>query len=170
MFDSTLGSVFNFTASDLEYNRKGQLSPTQQQAIASMNRSCVQVAGLATLFFIALTAGSFFVLGGENGTGAAVTLGIFAVLCGAGFLLAWTTRNDGYEMHAIEGEARLRVDTGDKAKRYTINIKGHDFTVAPNQYEIIEDGTSYKIYYSVLKGQTELKTASKQIKSLERMS
>ncbi|MCQ3930882.1 MAG: hypothetical protein DPW16_10530 [Chloroflexi bacterium] len=171
MLDSGLADVFHFDETDLQYNRQGVMSPTQSQKYAEMNKSCLQVSVVITLGFIALTVVLGLLLNEENRLPAIATLGVFSILSGLGTWFAYATRNDTYVMHQIEGEARLRTDSTENGRRYVVSISGYEFGVDPTQYEVVQDGASYRIYYAVPEGQTKsLKTASKQIQSLERLS
>ncbi|MBI5931597.1 MAG: hypothetical protein HY862_19975 [Chloroflexi bacterium] len=166
---SGLAQVFHFDETDLQYNRQGVMSPRQLEKYANMNKSCLQVSVIATLVFITLTVG-VAVLFGKDGLGGIITLGVFSGLSGAGTLFAWMTRNETYEMHQIEGEARLRTDHTENGRRYVVSISGFEFSVDPAAYDIIQDGATYRVYYSVLQGQKSLKTASKQIQSIEQLA
>lgn len=171
MSDSGLADVFHFDETDLQFNRQGVLSPAQLQKYENMNKSCVQVSVVITLVFIALTIALGLLLKGGDRLGAIITLGVFSILSGLGTWFAWATRNDSYVLQQIEGEARLRTDSTENGRRYVVSISGYEFGVDPAQYEIVQDGASYRIHYAVPEGQTKsLKTASKQIQSIERLS
>jgi hypothetical protein len=167
MFDRGLAHAFKFTESDLNFNRQGQFSPEQLQQTEAMNRGCIRSSAGFTLLFVIAMAGAYLALDGEDRTGAVITLGIFAALGGGALLISWWTRNDSFDMHHIEGEGRLRTDRTDNGTRYVLNISGFEFTVDPAQYEILQDGAGYLVHYSVTQGQKNLKTASKQIRSIE---
>lgn len=171
MLDRGLADVFKFDETDLQFNRQGVLSPAQLQKYENMNKSCLQVSVVITLIFIALTIALGLLLNGEDRLGAMITLGVFSILSGLGTWFAWSTRNDTYVMHQIEGEAQLRTDSTENGRRYVVSISGYEFGVDPAQYEIVQDGVNYRIYYAVPEGQTKsLKTASKQIQSIERLA
>lgn len=170
MLDRGLADVFHFDETDLQYNKQGVLSPTQLQKYENMNKSCLQVSVVITLVFIALTIG-VAVLFREDALPGLITLGVFSILSGLGTWFAWATRDDHYVLQQIEGEARLRTDSTENGRRYVVSISGYEFGVDPVQYEMVQDGVSYRIYYAVPEGQTKsLKTASKQIQSLERLN
>lgn len=164
-----LAEVFRFDENDVQFNRQGVLSPAQLQKYENMNKSCVQVAVIITLILITLTA-AVAVFGGPDAMPGVITLGVLTILGGLGTWFAWATRHDSYVLHQIEGAARLRTDRSDSTVRYVINIGGYEFSVDPKQYEVVEDGARYRIYYAVMEKQTgSLKTATKFIQSLERL-
>ncbi len=170
MSDRGLALAFKFDETDLQCNRQGVMSPAQLQKYENMNKSCIQVSVVMTLGFIAITIALGLLLKGQDRTGAIATLGVFSILSGLGTWFAYATRNDTYVMHQIEGEARLRTDRSDNGMRYVVSISGFEFGVDPSQYDVVQDGASYRIYYAVLEGQKSLKTASKQIQSIERLA
>jgi len=167
MFDSGLAQAFKFTESDLNFNRQGQFSPEQLQQTEAMNRGCIRSSAGITLLFVIAMAGAYLALDDPDRTGAVLTLGVFGALSGGALLLSWWTRNDSFDMHHIEGEGRLRTDRNENSTRFVLNISGYEFTVDPEQYEILQDGAGYVVHYSVKHGEKNLKTASKQIKSIE---
>ena len=164
ILNNQLASAFNFTSEDLAANRQGQLSAAQKQRFDSMNAGCVRWSLIALLVSLMITAALYFI-----DPEMMVFSGIFAALFAAAFWLAWSTRNDSYIVGTISGEARLRIDRGEKNSLYhLVNIQGYDFTVAPNQYELLQDGTRYVIHYGTIeKDPQKHKAASKQVMSIE---
>jgi len=167
MYDDVLGEAFHFTPDDLAANRTGLLSSAQSNRYSEANTGCLRGSVLSTLVLGAASAAVFFL----TSLNEAVTY-ILLTLTGISFLgllLAWFTRNDKYYLHDIDGEARLSVDMGsNNSKRMVMNIKGYTFTLDPNQYNLIEDGKAYHVYFTSLSpDEAAQKTISKLIQSIE---
>lgn len=166
MFDSTLASAFGFSQDDLTHNQQGQLSPKQAQFFKSGNTSCLVYVGGATAAMLVVTVIAIAL----SSVSTALPLIIFT-LVGVGFLVwIWSTRNEVYLLQSVQGVAQLRTDAvEDGRSRQVLNVDGHDFTINPAQRELLQQGTSYKVYYAMLeKYKAYPKSSPKQIMSVER--
>ena len=167
MYDEKLGQLFNFTRDDLEANRAGQLSDVQTRRFVDGNQSCLFWAVLITGAFALMTSLAFF---GpfDAPSDLPPTLLIFTVISLVGLAIAWFTRNDTFYLYDISGTGQLTIDMG-KSTRHTLNINGYVFVLTTEQYNYLEHGADYHVYYATKETDTgKLKTATKLIQSIER--
>ncbi|MCU0511983.1 MAG: hypothetical protein MUE40_05360 [Anaerolineae bacterium] len=159
-----LADVFDFTARDLQANKGGTFSNRQMEKFVQQDRGCALVAGgafvlviLATVFTYIADQGSFPQL--------LPMFVIMLVLSGIGFVAARTSLNVDHHLFHVEGQANLYME---ERKRYRLNVRGYTFNVAQAEYEILEDGTHYRVYYATPEQDEEKqKTALKYIQTIE---
>lgn len=161
MTDPNLMQLFKFTADDLQANRRGQLSPTQQARWAEAEQWSGSMAGTAVPL---ITAAVIAVIGiilsfvvGQLIVGSMLSL-VVAGVVGVGMRIR-AGRSDHDEMPApvtavyhAEGVAHLK-ETLDRSehhtsRRYRLEIEHHTFQLfRKEQFEALENGARYAVYY-----------------------
>ncbi len=169
MSNDRLGQTFNFTEEDLFYNRQGTLSPQQQKVQAKFDRGCFLLSLIVTLLFIAITL-IFAIAFGTTGLVLTIMLVIFSV-GGVVFTYAvWTSRNPNLPVHLLEGQPRLNISHSHHGPKFTMNIKGYEFSVNEDAYNALEESNLYRVYYTIADGEDQnLKSAVKDVVSIEKL-
>ena len=167
-YDHNLGHLFDFKRDDLEANQAGQLSAAQLQRFAANNRGCLIWGWGVTLIFAALTIFAYFTQNNPPND-LPITLLIITVICAVGMLATWWVGPDIFHLNQISGEGNLTEDRTDGSLRYRLNVKGYVFALTAEQYNQIEDGINYTIYYATRETNPDKqKTAYKIIQSIEK--
>ncbi len=147
----TLATLFNFTAEDLSYNRRGLLSEAQR---ARQQRRLIRTQ-LGLIFFgvLLFSVGIIAMLNDGVGFGVAM-MGLSALL-----IAFWViTQGQRQRLQALErvqrvtGPAKLRrsssMNAGDHPHvSYYLVIKNHEFLISRVGFNHLEKGKTYTVYF-----------------------
>lgn len=151
----------DFTAEDLEYNRKGALSPRQSARVTKNRRAQKLLLAALGLGLTCLLGGGLAVGGGLTlstdsaaGVGMLVSAGIVALL-GAPLIFLGLRPMRAVKVAAVKGTARVaRVQrtrrTNNSTSAYVateLHIADKIFTVPDEAFPELEDGAAYAVYY-----------------------
>lgn len=150
----------NFTEADLAYNRKGTLSPQQNERIRARRRT-LKLA-LLILGLILLGAGvaflpgviELYLQGDSNWVGNAVAFGVFA-LVGLPFSYLGIRPMRTVKVATARGPAKIaRVERTSRSNNSTstyiateMHITGKIFTMPDAAFPELEDGAMYAVHY-----------------------
>ncbi len=142
--------LFQFESGDISYNRRGELSPRQQQVKRAESRGCLTrllavLGAAAALFVIGL-----FVLEGEIGE-LVGGIGITGILMTTPFLIIYlaSARKSTNQVLTVDGTAKLSMGyTKGTNKYYMVVINDVDFRVNQMVYDAFEEDTRYIVYYT----------------------
>lgn len=155
-----LMQVFQFDHEDLQANRQGKLSATQQKRWAeaeqwsqSVLQTTLPLAVAVLLAAVGVAVSQFLA---QPLWGTVVSLGL-SVLVG-GWLSLRNRRNGRaapttqIKVHKAEGIAHLKDpidhDEHDSSRRYRLEINHHTFQLFRKvQFEALENGARYAVYY-----------------------
>ena len=162
-FDPRLGAAFDFGPDDLECNRRGVLSPRQQQRYARYAaveaRSRPVRLGLLIGAFVIAGALAVIAQAATPGASPIVTLVVLAVLAVAGtgltiLLLAHARRTSGLATAAVgtvRGTSTFRehFSTGETytGSSWRLTVGGVRFQVADEVGAVLPDGTAVQVHY-----------------------
>lgn len=149
-----------FTEEDLAYNRKGTLSPQQNERVKARRRT-LKLA-LLVLGLILLGAGVAFLpsaielysQGNSNWVGNAVTFGVFALI-GLPFTYLGIRPMRPVKIATVRGPAKIaRVERTSRSNNSTstyiateMHIVGKVFTMPDAAFPELEDGAMYAVHY-----------------------
>lgn len=151
----------HFTAEDLEYNRRGALSPQQTARLTSKRRSFKLVLLILGILLACIGGGVLAILGIQslakdttNGIGMLASAGIFALL-GAPLIVLGVKPMRPVKVAAAKGTARVaRVQRTRRVNNSTstyvateLHVAGKIFTVPDEIFPHLEDGAAYAVYY-----------------------
>jgi hypothetical protein len=153
--------LFDFTAEDLTYNRKGGLSPRQSARVTKKRRA--QKLFLAVLGFgLTCVVGGALAMGGvqslstdsASGVGMLVGAGIAALL-GAPLIFLGVKPMRPVKVAAAKGTARVaRVQRTSRTNNSTgtyvvteLHIADKIFTLPDEAFAELQDGAAYIVYY-----------------------
>lgn len=171
MYDEDLGEVFGFTESDLDYNRQMKLSPDQESHIWRQQVFFLGITGVPLMLLLGFFMSE--ILNYKTGEGLKIinadmmpALAFLSLCVGVLFTAAiWWFALD-LCVSSVEGEARLYI-SGGFARMY---VKGYGFSVSVSQYNVVEDGKTYRVYFlTPQKDVRNQKTAFKWVLSLEEL-
>lgn len=139
-----------FTAEDLEFNRRGELSPRQCQEDRERGAGCLWRLG-AFIGAYALIAFPAFVLQVRWLEGLAIGVLPFAIVALLGFVagLASYLLTSKIKVSAARGPLEIVVDrTTVNAHKHYIVVGDVSFPVDPQLPRLFQQGAAYAIYYS----------------------
>ena len=153
-----LQEIFNFTASDLNYNRRGQLSPEQLARVGQSRRRLKRNLWVLGLILLALAAGWTVIFARQPELSAAVVViavgvVIFA-LPGLGALYLGVRPAPPITIEKLQGRAKVaRVErtssSGGSTRRYVkteLHLGDRLFVVPDAAISALEDGAEYAVY------------------------
>ena len=139
MNDTRLQTALQFTADDLQANRRGELSPRQRALLGVVNRfasGCLLSAGAFGVIATTSVAAS------AGWEAALVILAVEIVLFGAGFIAFRRARRLMASLTVVPLTGDLRKLAGN-----TIDIGGKRLRIRPDAYAVFEDGAAYTVYH-----------------------
>jgi hypothetical protein len=153
--------LFDFTAEDLEYNRKGALSPRQSARVTKKRRAqklflAVLGFGLTCLLGGGLALGGGLSLSTDSAAGVGMLVGAgIAALLGAPLIFLGVKPMRPVQVAAAKGTARVaRVQrtsrTNNSTSTYVVtelHIADKIFTVPDEAFVELQDGAAYAVYY-----------------------
>lgn len=156
-----LMQAFDFTLEDLEYNRRGALSP-RQTARVTKKRRAQKIFLLALGLLLACVGGGVMAWQGFSslpqdssaGIGMLVGAGVFA-LFGAPLIFLGVKPMRAVKVAAAKGAARVaRVQRTRRVNNSTstyiateLHLADKIFTVPDETFPELEDGAAYAVYY-----------------------
>lgn len=158
---SQLMQLFDFTAEDLTYNRKGALSP-RQSARVTKNRRILKLFlaalgfGLTCLLGGGLAVGGGLSLSTDSATGVGMLVGAgIAALLGAPLIFLGVKPMRPVKVAAAKGTTRVaRVQrtrrTNNSTSTYVateLHLADKIFTVPDEAFAALEDDAAYAVYY-----------------------
>jgi hypothetical protein len=159
-----LAEAFDFTADDLQTNKRGTFSKRQLEKFIQQDRGCGLVTGGAFLLVI-LGAILIYVADQSSFPDLLPPILILLTLSGVAFVTTVTSRSADHHLFHVEGQASLYIE---ERTRYRLNVRGYTFSVSQAEYEILEDGAQYRVYYATPEqDEDKQKTALKDIQTIE---
>ncbi len=147
---SDFEELLRFESGDIPYNRRGELSPRQRQAMNTDSRGClVRLLGAVGISIVLLVVG-FFLIKGEAGE-CVGGIGITGLFLTVPFLIItlMPTPKSTYQVLTIDGTAELNMGYSKGTnKYYMVVINGVDFRVGLDVYDKFEEGARYIVYYT----------------------
>lgn len=152
---SQLMKILNFTQIDLTYNRKGELSPQQEERTTKQRRGTkriVQAVGLILLVIATMWTIIFWDQEELSAKIVAVSMGL--LLFGLPGLittyLGIRPMKKKIPLETIKGKAKVaRVERSNSTSRYVrteIHIAGKVFPIADEAFSEFDDGAEYALY------------------------
>ena len=153
-----LMQLFDFTAEDLTYNRKGTLSPRQSARVTKKRRAqklflAVEGLGLTCLLGGGLALGGVQSLSTDSAAGVGMLVGAgIAALLGAPLIFLGVKPMRPVQVAAAKGTARVaRVQRTRHTNNSTVvtelHIADKIFTVPDAAFAELQDGAAYAVYY-----------------------
>lgn len=142
--------LLRFESGDIPYNRRGELSPRQRQAMRSDSRGCLIRLLSAVAASIVLLIIGFFLIKGEAGE-CVGGIGITGLFLTVPFLIItlMPTPKTAYQVLTADGTAQHNMGYSKGTnKYYMVVINGVDFRVGLDVYDKFEEGARYLVYYT----------------------
>lgn len=151
-YDPQLGSMFEFSAEDLETNRGGQLSEMQHYRLR-IRRQRTALISIAVVLVLAFLA-ALCIYGGRDGSPILTFIGIGITLCSAaitGILgRSWLRLNAdirGNRVDALNGTLeRVLKPVNKRVITYVLRVNGASFTVSKEAFILFEHEKPYTLY------------------------
>jgi hypothetical protein len=146
----SLESIFHFTQSDLEANKRGELSP--EQSVSNWNQFRVDIfAPIFLLIVLSFLTAAFFTWDGYEWGG---WIGVVVVVVLAGFFLYRMRPDESEEkLLSVSGPISIKPVESDyvgpdhRIEEFTMTVEHMEFPVTEEAAEELEEGATYTVYY-----------------------
>jgi hypothetical protein len=151
-YDPQMGSMFEFSADDLEANRGGQLSEMQHYRLR-VRRQRTALIGIAVVMVLAFLA-ALCIYGGRDGSTILTLIGMGITLCSAAITGVlgryWLRLNadiQGNKVDALNGTLeRVLKPVNKRVITYVVRLNGASFTLSKEAFMLFEHEKSYTLY------------------------
>jgi hypothetical protein len=147
-----LTTLLNFTPGDLDTNRSGKLSPSQEQKLQALQSRALMI-GAGVFFALALLA-TMFLFGGQTSSSGILTLigflltGLNAVLMGM-FGRQWMRLNAdlrGDSIDVVAGKLERILRPTGRINNYIVRVNNIDFAVNKDTFKAFTHEAPYRLY------------------------